>query len=296
MQNKKEYLKFIISMLIFGSNGLYVMNIALTSAQIVLTRTFFGSLVLLIVVLISRDKTLRSIKSDLVPVLISGVCLGVNWILLFEAYRYASVSIGTLVYYCGPIIVMALTPLIFKEKLTWNKLVAIAAVAGGMVCITGVAGAAGASMKGILFGGAAALLYATLIISNKFIKNLSGVASTLVQLVIGFVVVLIYLLFKGEFPFMVATVKELVLVLILGVVNSGLACYLYFSSMQKLPGQTVALSCYLDPLSTVLFSAAFLHEVLTPLQILGAALILGGALFGEMRLKKKKDPAEQSAE
>ena len=110
MDNKKEYVKFIASMLIFGTNGLLVTNIALSSAQIVLTRTFFGSLVLLLAVLAKKEFSLKQYKPDLVPVLISGVCLGANWVFLFEAYRYASVSIGTLVYYCGPIVVMALSP------------------------------------------------------------------------------------------------------------------------------------------------------------------------------------------
>ena len=128
MDRKKDYIEFIGSMLIFGTNGLLVTNIPLTSAQIVLTRTIFGSLFLLAVSLISKQFSFRQYKGDLVPVLISGVCLGANWVFLFEAYRYASVSIGTLVYYTGPIMVMALSPVLFKEKLTWNKLAAIGAV------------------------------------------------------------------------------------------------------------------------------------------------------------------------
>ena len=128
MDRKKDYIEFIGSMLIFGTNGLLVTNIPLTSAQIELTRTIFGSLFLLAVSLISKQFSFRQYKGDLVPVLISGVCLGANWVFLFEAYRYASVSIGTLVYYTGPIMVMALSPVLFKEKLTWNKLAAIGAV------------------------------------------------------------------------------------------------------------------------------------------------------------------------
>ncbi|MEA4946222.1 MAG: DMT family transporter [Oscillospiraceae bacterium] len=287
MGKKADYIKFIGSMLIFGTNGLLVTNIALSSAQIVLTRTFFGSLVLLLAVLAKKEVSLKQYKPDLVPVLISGVCLGANWVFLFEAYRYASVSIGTLVYYCGPIVVMALSPVLFKEKLTWNKLAAIAAVIAGMVCVTGVAGAADSSARGIACAGAAALLYATLIVSNKNIRHVSGLSSTLAQLFIGFFVILAYLLAIGEFPFAIAPGRELVYVLILGIVNSGFACWMYFSSMQRLPGQTVALCCYVDPLSAVVFSALFLGERMTGIQIAGAVLILGGALFGELRFARK---------
>jgi RarD protein len=287
MDRKKDYIEFIGSMLIFGTNGLLVTNIPLTSAQIVLTRTIFGSLFLLAVSLISKQFSFRQYKGDLVPVLISGVCLGANWVFLFEAYRYASVSIGTLVYYTGPIMVMALSPVLFKEKLTWNKLAAIGAVVAGMVCITGVAGSTGSSVRGIVSAVVAAVLYATLIVSNKSIKHVSGLASTLAELFIGFFVVLTYLLAIGDFPFALPSGRGLVYVVILGLVNSGVACWLYFSSMQRLPGQTVALCCYVDPLSAVVFSALFLGERMGPVQIIGAVLILGGALFGELKFRRK---------
>lgn len=75
------------------------------------------------------------------------------------------------------------------------------------------------------------------------------------------------------------------------MVNTGLAYYLYFSAMQQLPGQTVALLCYIDPLTALLLSAVFLHEHLLPLQIAGAVLILGGACLGEMRPRQPADRA-----
>jgi drug/metabolite transporter (DMT)-like permease len=98
---------------------------------------------------------------------------------------------------------------------------------------------------------------------------------------------------KSEFPFAVPAGRQLIYVLVLGIVNSGFACLLYFSSMQRLPGQTVALCCYVDPLSAVIFSALFLGERMTPVQIVGAALVLGGAMFGELRLSGRKAAEER---
>jgi len=291
-RKRSELFKFLLSMLLFGTNGIWVTSISLSSAQIVLTRTFLGSIFLFLVVVIGKDASIKKIKYDMVPTIFAGICLGVNWVLLFEAYKYASVSIGTLIYYCGPMIVLALSPFLFKEKLTWNKLVAIVAVVIGMICITGISGTSSTSSRGIIAGAGAACFYAGLIISNKYIKNISGVVSTFVQLLVAFVVILIYLLIKSEFPFEIPGGKELVYILILGVINSGLACWLYFSSMQKLPGQTVALCCYLDPMSAVVFSAMFLGERMIPLQILGAVLILGGAIFGELKFKSQKQVNE----
>ena len=65
-------------------------------------------------------------------------------------------------------------------------------------------------------------------------------------------------------------------VVILGLINTGIGCYLYFSSIGKISVQTVAICGYLEPLSAVLFSVFFLHETMLPLQTLGA-----GAIFGE---------------
>ncbi len=292
MPRRQDYAAFLLSMFIFGTNGLLVAVIPLTSAQIVLTRTLFGSLFLGLVLLRRRRLPLAALRADLVPVVISGVCLGANWVFLFEAYRYASVSVGTLLYYCGPMLVLAASPLLFRERLTPRKLAAVAAVAAGMLCLTGSAEAAGLSLRGLLSGAAAALLYASLIVSNKVIRHLDGLSSTLVQLVIGFLVVLCYLLARREFPFALPGGRALAAVLVLGIVNTGLACWLYFGSMQRLPAQAVALCCYLDPVSAVLLSALFLHERMTALQWLGAALILGGALLGALSTAAEKRPSD----
>ena len=276
-------------MVIFGTNGLLVANISLGSAEIVLMRTFLGSLFLLAVVLVKRSVSFADLKADLVPATMGGAALGLNWVLLFSAYRSAGVGLSTLTYYCGPIIVLALSPVLFKEKLTWNKLLAIAAVAVGMFCITGDIEPGSDVQTGILFGGGAALLYASLIVANKRVKRLSGLNCAMYELIVAFFVVLIYLLASNVKLPVIPAAEDIVWVLAIGLVNTGLAYYLYFSSLQKLPGQTVALVCYIDPLTALLVSGAFLGEKLLGVQIAGAVLILGGACLGELKFKKTEN-------
>ena len=276
-------------MVIFGTNGLIVANISLGSAEIVLMRTFLGSLFLLAMVLVKRSFSFADLKADLIPATIGGAALGLNWVLLFSAYRSAGVGLSTLTYYCGPIIVLALSPVLFKEKLTWNKLLAIAAVAVGMFCITGDIEPGSDVQTGILFGGGAALLYASLIVANKRVKRLSGLNCAMYELIVAFFVVLIYLLASNVKLPVIPAAEDIVWVLAIGLVNTGLAYYLYFSSLQKLPGQTVALVCYIDPLTALLVSGAFLGEKLFAVQIAGAVLILGGACLGELKFKKTEN-------
>ena len=289
MSRSKSLIFFVASMVIFGTNGLIVANISLGSAEIVLMRTFLGSLFLLAVVLVKRSFSFADLKADLVPATMGGAALGLNWVLLFSAYRSAGVGLSTLTYYCGPIIVLALSPVLFKEKLTWNKLLAIAAVAVGMFCITGDIEPGSDVQTGILFGGGAALLYASLIVANKRVKRLSGLNCAMYELIVAFFVVLIYLLASNVKLPVIPAAEDIVWVLVIGLVNTGLAYYLYFSSLQKLPGQTVALVCYIDPLTALLVSGAFLGEKLLGVQIAGAVLILGGACLGELKFKKTEN-------
>ena len=289
MSRSKSLIFFIASMVIFGTNGLIVANISLGSAEIVLMRTFLGSLFLLAIVLVKRSFSFAELKADLIPATIGGAALGLNWVLLFSAYRSAGVGLSTLTYYCGPIIVLALSPVLFREKLTWNKLLAIAAVAVGMFCITGDIEPGSDVQTGILFGGGAALLYASLIVANKRVKRLSGLNCAMYELIVAFFVVLIYLLASNVKLPVIPAAEDIVWVLAIGLVNTGLAYYLYFSSLQKLPGQTVALVCYIDPLTALLVSGAFLGEKLFAVQIAGAVLILGGACLGELKFKKTEN-------
>lgn len=289
MNRSKYLILFVASMVIFGTNGLIVANISLGSAEIVLMRTFLGSLFLLAIVLVKRSFSFADLKADLIPATIGGAALGLNWVLLFSAYRSAGVGLSTLTYYCGPIIVLALSPVLFREKLTWNKLLAIAAVAVGMFCITGDIEPGSDVQTGILFGGGAALLYASLIVANKRVKRLSGLNCAMYELIVAFFVVLIYLLASNVKLPVIPAAEDIVWVLAIGLVNTGLAYYLYFSSLQKLPGQTVALVCYIDPLTALLVSGAFLGEKLFAVQIAGAVLILGGACLGELKFKKTEN-------
>ena len=289
MSRSKSLIFFVASMVIFGTNGLIVANISLGSAEIVLMRTFLGSLFLLAIVLVKRSFSFADLKADLIPATIGGAALGLNWVLLFSAYRSAGVGLSTLTYYCGPIIVLALSPVLFREKLTWNKLLAIAAVAVGMFCITGDIKPGSDVQTGILFGGGAALLYASLIVANKRVKRLSGLNCAMYELIVAFFVVLIYLLASNVKLPVIPAAEDIVWVLVIGLVNTGLAYYLYFSSLQKLPGQTVALVCYIDPLTALLVSGAFLGEKLLGVQIAGAVLILGGACLGELKFKKTEN-------
>ena len=215
---------------------------------------------------------------------------GLGWLFLFEAYRQIGVGTSTLLYYLGPAIFMILAPLLFRERITVSRIIGITAAFGGMILVNfDLLGAQveGSSFYGILCGLASALMYAVMLVANKKVTNLNGVDRTFFQLVFAGLVVTLYALLTQKALWPVQS-GELLPLLILCIINTGLGCYFYFSSTHLLPVQSVAVLSYIDPLSALVFSAIFLNERMGTLQIIGAALILGGAAFGELYRPRNK--------
>ena len=272
---------YILAMLIFGTNGYLVAHLSLQGSQIVLVRTLVGGLLLTAIVLLRGGFDREAVRAERRDLLFGGVALGLNWVALFTAYRLLNVSLATLIYYAGPMLVLLFSPLLFRESLTPQKIAAVAIVAAGLFCITGSITSAGMSLSGLLAAVLSALFYASLIIFNKRIVKTGGMQTAALELDVAFVVVLIYVLLTAGIPRPLKA--DIPYLLVLGLVNTGIAYMLYFTGLQKLPGQSVALISYVDPVSALVFSALLLHETMTPLQVLGAVLIIGGALLGELR-------------
>ena len=274
------YGMYILAMLLFGTNGYLVAHISLQSSQIVLVRTLIGGTLLSAMVLLQKDFTFSRIKPELHNLLAGGIALGLNWVALFAAYRMLNVSLATLIYYAGPMLILLFSPWLFREKLTKRKLAAVMIVTFGLLCITGSIAAGRLSMAGLFTAIGSALFYASLIVFNKRIRNTSGLQTAAIELDVAFVVVLLYVLFTSGFSYPLA--GDIPYLLIIGLLNTGFAYFLYFSSMQQLPAQSVALISYIDPVSALLFSAWLLNENMTLLQIAGAVFIIGGAIMGEL--------------
>lgn len=276
---KIAHLKYICALLLFGSNGIIAAQIPLTSTEIVVLRSFFGTVVLLVILAATRQKlTCLRRPRQAALVAVSGAAMGASWLLLYRAYELIGVSIATLLYYCGPIFVMALSPIFFKEKLTIPKITGIIAVFCGVIMLNGVSGGT-LDTRGFLCGIGGAALYTLMVITNKK-AGLPGLENSVMQLLTAFLTVALFHLCRGgAVPYI--SRESWGWVLLLGLVNTGLGCWLYFSSIRALPVQTVSILGYLEPLSAVLFSVVLLHEMLTPWRWVGAALIVGGAMAAE---------------
>ena len=283
MNNRhSSYASLIVSMVIFGTIGLFRRFLPLSSGLIACVRGLLGALFLLLFMLLTKKKLSReSLKRNLPLLLLSGAAIGVNWILLFEAYNYTSVSVATLCYYMAPVFVMAASPFLLGERLTGRKIICLIAALAGMVLVSGVlqeASLSGGRGRGILLGLGAAVLYAGVTIMNKHLQAVPSYDRTLLQLFAAGLVVVPYCA-RDIGTLGACSPLALLLLLVVAVVHTGLAYVLYFGSLRQLPSQTVAICSYIDPIVALLLSALLLHEPMTVSGYIGAALILGATVF-----------------
>jgi RarD protein len=279
----------ITSMGIFGTISVFVRNISLSSGEIALYRAVLAALLIGAFLLLTKQKiSFTNAKKELPLLLLSGMAMGINWILLFEAYNHTTVSSATLSYYFAPVIVILLSPIIFREKMSLKQIICFVMSTLGIVLITGIGGSSDTSIIGILMGLGAACFYATVILLNKFIKGVDGIHRTFLQFLAAIITLIPYVLLTSGINVGTLNTKGWVCLLVVGLIHTGITYCLYFSSIKELSGQKAAILSYIDPLVAVVISVTLLREAITLWQIIGGVMILGFTLWNELPQRKKR--------
>lgn len=280
---KTTYAQFITAMVIVGTIGIFRRNIALSSAALAFSRGILGSLSLGAFVKVRGQKIFHGIdRKKLLLLILNGAIIGVNWIFLFEAYRFTTVAVATLCYYLQPTLLILVSPIFFKEKLTGKRLFYALITFLGMVLVSGVLGGGDTgSLKGVAFGLAAAVLYTMAVVINKITLGVDPYEKTIIQLASAGIVLIPYIQMTEDISAVQLDTITIILVLIVGIIHTGLVYFFYFGSMERMSAQAVAVFSYIDPVVAVIASWAFLGEPLTVPVIIGAVLIIGSALLSE---------------
>lgn len=283
----RDKLSMILSMVIFGTIGIFVEFISLPSGVIAAFRGIAGALVIISVMLFKKYKPdIKILKKKLWLLILSGVAIGFNWILLFESYRHTGIPVATVCYYTAPVLVTILSPFILREKLRPKQIICVFVALVGIVAVSGVLQGGATKLTGVLLGVGAASLYASVIIMNKFMKEVAAYEKTAVQLGSAGLVVLPYALFTGADVSL--STKELLLLMVVGVVHTGFAYLLYFEALKNLKGQTVAILSYIDPASAIILSSLIFMQMPKDYEIIGTVCIMGAAFLSEVNIKKAK--------
>ncbi|MEW4210199.1 DMT family transporter [Priestia megaterium] len=283
----KYKIQFVLSMIIFGAMGLIVRYIDLSSSETALLSSSIGCL-FLIVVLFMRKRTItwKLVKANGCILFFSGIALGGNWMFLYQAYDHTTLTNATLGYYFAPVFVMILSPFILKEQLPVKKIICIGIAIIGMLMIVGngVSASGTEDLLGIFFGLLAAACYAALMLLNKFIRLMGRLEITIIQLGITALLLLPYVFLTEGFGVFEVFKSSVPFIIILGIVNTGIGFWLFFSGMEKLKGQSIAMLSYVDPFVAILISAVILREHMTIVQIIGGALLLGSTFISENKV------------
>ena len=286
MREKRSAAKgmYAASMVIFGTLGLFTRHIPVSSGELALYRAVLAFLLVGLFLAVSRQKLdWKDAKREIGLLLVSGAAMGVNWILLFEAYRYTTISLATLSYYFAPVLVTAVSPFLFHERPGRRQIFCFAMSTAGLVLIVGSGGLEGGSTAGIFFGLCAAVFYASVILLNKRIRGVPGLFRTLLQFLAAALVLLPYVLCTGGIRLGEMDGTGWACLLLVGLFHTGVTYCMYFSSLKELTGQEASILSYLDPLTAVFISVALLGESMSPGQVLGGTLILGFTFWNERK-------------
>ena len=286
MENSSKRAKIMlsVSMAIFGTLGLFTRFIPLSSGELALYRALLAAALILVYLAVTKQKIdLKGIRRDIPLLLASGVAMGINWILLFQAYRYTTISAATLSYYFAPVIVTVASPLLFREKLTAKQILCFCMSTLGLVMIIGINNLTrgGSDLICIFYDTATAVFYTTVILLNKFIKNVAGIHRTLLQFFAAIIILIPYVGVTDGVNLASLSGIGWACLLIVGLVHTGVTYCMYFSALKDLPGQEAAILSYIDPLVAVIVSVLVLGESMTILQFIGGVLILGFTLWNE---------------
>lgn len=288
--HSKDKIQMILAMVIFGTIGIVRKYIPLPSSVIALSRGIIGTVFLLALHFCRKERfSKRALKRNLPLLLASGILLGGNWILLFEAYRFTSVSAATMAYYMAPVFVILASPLLLHEKITLRKGLCSLTAVVGMVLVSGILQSETSGFIGILLGLCAAVMYAAVIVLNKFIKDLSANERTIFQLAVSAIAILPYVICTENLSTLQIDTTTIALLITSGIVHTGIAYALYFGSMKTLPAQTIALFSYIDPITAVILSITVLNEEISLLSLLGVVLVIGSMLISELKINAKNN-------
>lgn len=278
---------------VFGTVPLFVRLIPLDSVEIAFWRAILAAISISLYFIVSKTPLiLKKYKKQAGLLLLSGALMGINWVTLFEAYRYTTVSVATLIYYSAPLLVTLASIVILGEKITRFQALCMGAAALGLVLIINPSGVAASNqLLGMLYAFSAAVLYASVIMLNRIIKDVPSVTRTLLQFVSAIAVLAPYLFLSGDLQIRTLDASGVLSMLVLGTVHTGLIYCLYFGAIQKLQGREIAILSYIDPLVAVLLSALILKESFTFVQMLGGMMILLFTFLSERRRISKRQPS-----
>ena len=279
-------LRYLFALFLYGTIGFFLHFVEYSSEFVVLCRGVLGSLFIYIIMKINKQAiNFDSIRKNLRYLCISGVSLGLNWVFLFQGYEYG-VAVTSVCNYLAPIIVVVICLLVYKERINKVQIVCIISAFVGILLMTGIFDYDSVDYRCVVYGLLAAVGFVIMVLCNKKIDDIDQYDKTLSQLFFSVVVVFPYVYFHKGFP-VSFDLRSTLIVIMLGILHTGVAYIFYFSAIRYLSSQSIAVLGYLEPVINVLIGSFVFKEKMTVMTIIGIIMILCASIGNELFANKE---------
>lgn len=272
----RSLLEIHIAVLLFGLAGLFAKWVAQPAIIIVLGRVVFASIFLAAVLLWRKENIRLRQRRDYLYLALMGVVLAVHWVTFFQAIQVSTVAIGLLTFSTFPVFVTFMEPYFFREKIRRVDIV-VALVAFTGVALVIPSFELGNNMtQGAIWGVISGFTFAILsILNRKYVVNYSSRVIAFYQDATA-VLILLPFLFILQPSF---TAQDILLLVLLGVVFTGIAHTLFIGGLSHVKAQTASIIASLEPVYGIITAVIFLGEIPTLRVIAGGVIILGATFY-----------------
>lgn len=267
-----------VAVLLFGFAGLFGKWLALPSASIVLGRTLVAAAALGVLVA-ARGRA----AAPTVGLAANGAILAIHWTAFFEAIAVASVAIGLLGFATFPLFVLLLERWLLGRRWAAVEATTAALVAAGLVILVPSLDPADATLRGLAWGVLSGFTFALLAVRSR------GLARTYAPVEIALwqnafaALLLVPAAWLARESLAAVSARDVLLLLVLGLVCTALAHTLFIASLARLSAHTASVVAALEPVYGIALAAVLLGEVPGMRTLAGGALIVLAAVLATRR-------------
>lgn len=276
----RRLLEIHLAVFLFGLSGLFGKLLSLPAMIIVLGRVFFSSIFLLIIIFYLRKEIKLKQRKHYFYLVVMGLILAIHWTTFFKSIQVSTVAIGLLTFSTFPVFVTFLEPYFFEEKIKLSDVVVAIFTFLGVVLVIPKFELGNNLTQGVLWGIVSGFTYAILsMLNRKYVREYS---SSIIAFYEQFVatIVLIPSLFLQKPVFQL---KDILLLILLGTVFTGVSHSLFIKGLKNIRTQTAGIISSLEPVYGVLFAAILLKEIPTSREFLGGIIILGTVFYSTIK-------------
>lgn len=280
----RSLLEIHVAVLLFGLTGLFGKSVDIPARYIVLGRVFFASLSMGIYFFIKRKDIRLTSRADYTAISLLGALLAFHWTAFYTSVQVSTVAIALLTFSAYPIFVTFLEPLMFRERLKKIDVLFAFIMFMGVLLIVPEFNIKNNLTIGLLWGMAGSVSFAVMsLLNRRFASSYDGSVIAFYEQGVAALVLLPMLLFYRP----AVSAKDLGLLILLGVLFTGVAHSLFIGGMKHVRAQTAGIIASLESVYGIISAALILGEIPSLRELVGGAVILGTAAYSTLRSSKE---------